>query len=175
VVILLGGRAAEELVFDERTTGAENDLQQATQLVERMVCRWGMSEKLGPVSFRRGEEHVFLGREIGEGKHFSEHTAMLIDDEIRRMIDEGSQKALELLSEERQKLETLAEELLEKEIVTDREIYELLDFPIPESLQDKEVSDDKELEETPSRSSSEEKPKQAGDSIDPGLLGLEGV
>ncbi len=175
VVILLGGRAAEELVFDERTTGAENDLQQATQLVERMVCQWGMSEKLGPVSFRRGEEHVFLGREIGEGKHFSEHTAMLIDDEIRRMIDEGSQRALELLSEERQKLETLAEELLEKEIVTDREIYELLDFPIPESLQEKGISEGDQREETPSRPSAEEKPKQAGDSIDPGLLGLEGA
>ena len=82
---------------------------------------------------------------------------------------------LELLSEERQKLETLAEELLEKEIVTDREIYELLDFPIPESLQEKGISEGDQREETPSRPSAEEKPKQAGDSIDPGLLGLEGA
>ena len=177
VVILLGGRAAEELIFDERTTGAENDLQQATQLVERMVCRWGMSEKLGPVSFRRGEEHVFLGRELGEGKHFSEHTAMLIDDEIRRMIDEGSQRALDLLSDNRVKLEKLSDELLEKEIINDREIYELLDFPIPESMRKPEGggSGDSAAEKSPPPVRGEEKKKESGDSIDPGLLGLEGA
>ena len=174
VVILLGGRAAEELVFDERTTGAENDLQQSTQLVERMICRWGMSEKLGPVSFRRGEEHVFLGREIGEGKHFSEHTAMLIDDEIRRMIDEGSQQALDLLKENRDKLEKLADELLEKEILSDREIYELLDFPVPESIRELERADDPPSDSKPTSSREEKKPKP-GDAIDPGMLGLEGA
>ena len=174
VVILLGGRAAEELVFDERTTGAENDLQQSTQLVERMICRWGMSEKLGPVSFRRGEEHVFLGREIGEGKHFSEHTAMLIDDEIRRMIDEGSQQALDLLKENRHKLEKLADELLEKEILSDREIYELLDFPVPESIRELERADDPPSDSKPASSREEKKPKP-GDAIDPGMLGLEGA
>ncbi len=175
VVILLGGRAAEELVFDERTTGAENDLEQATQLVERMVCRWGMSEKLGPVSFKRGEEHVFLGREIGEGKHFSEHTAMLIDDELRRMIDEGSRRAVEILGENRAMLEKLAEELLEKEIIGDREIYELLDLPIPESLREPQSddSDSSEKSPTPKRRPGEEKPKPG--EMDPGLLGFEGA
>ena len=176
VVILLGGRAAEELVFDERTTGAENDLQQATQLVERMICRWGMSEKIGPVSFRRGEEHVFLGREIGEGKHFSEHTAMLIDDEIRRMVEEGSQRALDLLSEHRGKLERLTEELLEKEVITDRELYELLEFPLPDSLREPEEEAAPATSDpgvTPSRAP--ERRESPGDSIDPGLLGLGGA
>lgn len=133
VIITLGGRAAEEIVFNEFTTGAENDLSTVTDLVERMICRWGMSEKLGPVSFRRGEEHVFLGRELGESKHFSEHTAMLIDDEIRRVIDDCYQKAMSLLTEERPRLEKLAEDLLEKEVLTDNEIYSLLDFPFPYS------------------------------------------
>jgi len=170
VVILLGGRAAEELVFDERTTGAENDLEQATALIERMVCRWGMSEKLGPISFKRGEEHVFLGRELGEGKHFSEHTAMLIDDEIRRMMDEGSQRALQLLGEHRPKLEKLAVELLDKEILTDREIYELLDFPIPDSL--------REPEEAPAAGTPPAPRPQPGPAkpmVEPGRLGLEGI
>jgi len=171
VVILLGGRAAEELVFDERTTGAENDLEQATALIERMVCRWGMSEKLGPISFKRGEEHVFLGRELGEGKHFSEHTAMLIDDEIRRMMDEGSQRALQLLGEYRPKLEKLAVELLDKEILTDREIYELLDFPIPESLREPEEPPPAEPAAAPRpQPGTSAKPK-----IEPGRLGLEGI
>lgn len=136
VIVLLGGRAAEELTFNEFTTGAENDLQQVTDLVERMVCRWGMSEKLGPISFKRGEEHVFLGRELGEQKHFSEHTAMLIDDEIRHVIENAYTRAMELLEAERDKLEKLARELLDKEALTDDELYALLDFPKPVSPSD---------------------------------------
>ena len=94
IAILLGGRAAEDLVFQEFTTGASNDLEQATSLAERMICLWGMSEKMGPVSFKRGEEHVFLGRELGESKNFSEHTAMMIDEEIRSMLEDSYQRAL---------------------------------------------------------------------------------
>ncbi|MGE3164706.1 MAG: ATP-dependent zinc metalloprotease FtsH [Planctomycetota bacterium] len=130
-IILLGGRAAEELVFNEFTTGAEHDLATVTSMVERMVCRWGMSEKLGPVSLRRGEEHVFLGRELGEQKHFSEHTAMLVDDELRRILDDCYRRALQLLTEERARLEKLASALLEREVLADVEIYSLLDLPFP--------------------------------------------
>ena len=103
-------------------------------LVERMVCRWGMSEKLGPISLRRGEEHVFLGRELGEQKHFSEHTSMLVDDEIRQTIESAYARAMELLEAERDRLELLTKELLEKEALTDDELYALLDFPKPEAL-----------------------------------------
>ncbi|MCI0651284.1 MAG: ATP-dependent zinc metalloprotease FtsH, partial [Planctomycetes bacterium] len=134
VVVALGGRAAEELVFQEMTTGAENDLERSSELVERMVCRWGMSDKLGPVSFRRGTEHVFLGRELGEQKTHSEHTAMLIDDEIRTILDNSYRRAIELLERERPRLDKLAKELLEKEVLTDAEIYDLLDLPMPESV-----------------------------------------
>ncbi|MFN0060014.1 MAG: ATP-dependent zinc metalloprotease FtsH [Planctomycetota bacterium] len=177
VVIMLGGRAAEELVFGEFTTGAENDLMQSTGLVERMVCRWGMSEKLGPVSFRRGEEHVFLGRELGETKHFSEHTAMLIDDEIRRLIDKAYQTALELLRKERVKLEKLAEELLEKEVLSDREIYTLLGFALPKSLE----PDSAETNSSPTPKPAAAKPaaRAAGaeptSNMTPDMLGLEGA
>ncbi|MEM7168380.1 MAG: ATP-dependent zinc metalloprotease FtsH [Planctomycetota bacterium] len=138
VIVLLGGRAAEELTFKEFTTGAENDLQQVTDLAERMVCRWGMSEKLGPISLRRAEEHVFLGRELGEQKHFSEHTSMLIDDEIRHLIENAYTRAMELLESESDRLELLAKELLEKETLTDVELYKLLDFPMPEAPGDDE-------------------------------------
>ncbi|MCA8960010.1 MAG: ATP-dependent zinc metalloprotease FtsH [Planctomycetes bacterium] len=178
VVIALGGRAAEELVFSEFTTGAENDLKQSTGLVERMVCRWGMSEKLGPVAFPRGEEHVFLGRELGETKHYSEHTAMLIDDEIRRIIDKCYTTAMELLQRERDKLERLAKELLDREILTDREIYDLLDMPIPAALREPEteVSVDR-ASRTPERTTSSEQQRDSRveEGLDPGMLGLEGA
>ncbi|MEM7234446.1 MAG: cell division protein FtsH, partial [Planctomycetota bacterium] len=172
VVICLGGRAAEELVFDEFTTGAENDLQQSTSLVERMVCRWGMSEKLGPVAFPRGEEHVFLGRELGESKHYSEHTAMLIDDEIRRIVDKSYDTAMTLLRQEREKLEKLANELLEKEAISDREIYDLLDFPLPEALQQPQADPKPTPSPAPKPNAT---PEKSDGEIDPGLLGLEGA
>ena len=136
IAILLGGRAAEDLVFQEFTTGASNDLEQATGLAERMICLWGMNEKLGPVSFKRGEEHVFLGRELGEAKNFSEHTAMMIDEEIRVMLDEAYQRAMRILGESREKLELLTRELLEKEVLNDKEIYQLMDIPLPDALRD---------------------------------------
>lgn len=177
VVIMLGGRAAEELTFEEFTTGAESDLKQSTGLVERMVCQWGMSDKLGPVAFPRGEEHVFLGRELGESKHYSEHTAMLIDDELRRIIDESYQRAMDLLTEHRDKLETLSQELLEKEILTDREIYDLLDLPLPPSLlADEEREAERTREASANRANSRpEKQRKPEEDIDPGLLGLEGA
>ncbi len=176
VVIMLGGRAAEELTFSEFTTGAENDLKQSTDLVERMVCRWGMSDKLGPVAFPRGEEHVFLGRELGESKHYSEHTAMLIDDEIRKIIDEAYETATRLLKENQDKLKRLSQQLLEHEILTDREIYELLDFPLPPALRhdDEPAPTPVEAVEEPKTKKAKEKDeKEPG--IDPGLLGLEGA
>ena len=173
IVILLGGRAAEDLVFKEFTTGAQNDLEQATKLAERMVCLWGMSEKIGPVSFKRGEEHVFLGRELGEPSNFSEHTAMLIDDEIRSMLDESYQRALRILGEARDKLEVLTRELIEKEVLTDQEIYQLMEIPIPDALLDNPANSGGSDDSQPA-ADSEEKPAIPPD-VDPGLLGLEGA
>jgi cell division protease FtsH len=127
ITIMLGGRTAEKIVFGELSSGAEDDLKQATILARRMISQWGMSEKLGPVAFRRGEEHIFLGREMTQQRDFSEHTAQLIDDEVRKLVGELEIKAQEVLSEHRQQLEALAEVLLQKEILEAEEIQELID------------------------------------------------
>ncbi len=98
IAIMLGGRTAEKIVFDDVSTGAGDDLKKATQLARRMVCQWGMSEKLGPVTFQQGEPHPFLGRELTQTKDFSEHTARLIDEEIQKIVGGMEQKAEETLS-----------------------------------------------------------------------------
>ncbi|MGB1070529.1 MAG: ATP-dependent zinc metalloprotease FtsH [Planctomycetota bacterium] len=172
IAILLGGRAAEDLVFQEFTTGASNDLEQATSLAERMICLWGMSEKMGPVSFKRGEEHVFLGRELGEAKNFSEHTAMMIDEEIRTMLEDSYQRALRILGESREKLELLTRELLEKEVLNDKEIYQLMDIPLPDVLRD--IAAPPVAADESSADDSKEEKTQLPPDVDPGLLGLEG-
>ncbi len=174
VVVALGGRAAEHLIFEELTTGAENDLERATDLVEKMVCRWGMSSKLGPVSFRRGAEHVFLGRELGEHKTFSEHTAMLIDDEIRHFLDGAQRTASEILQREKQRLVLLAEALLEREAVMEDEIYELLDLPKPARLLEKSARAALAPPKAPGKAAAEAERKPA-DELNPDLLGLEGA
>lgn len=115
IAVMLGGRAAEKLVFGDVSNGAAADLQQVTRLAQRMVCQWGMSEKLGAIYFRRGEEHLFLGREIAQQKDFSEHTARIIDEEIQRIIGTMEAEAYELLSENRGKLDSLIAALLEHE------------------------------------------------------------
>ena len=89
----LGGRAAERIVFDDVTNGAAEDFRQVTRIARKMVCNWGMSEKLGPVMFKQGEEHPFLGRELAQQKDFSEHTQQIIDEEIQKILFEMEQKA----------------------------------------------------------------------------------
>ena len=98
LAFLLGGRAAEKLVFNEFTAGAEDDLKRATQIARRMVTHWGMSERLGPVAFRAGEEHPFLGKEMAEPREFSEHTAQVIDEEIVRILRDAAEMAERLLA-----------------------------------------------------------------------------
>ena len=126
IAIMLGGRTAEKIVFDDVSTGAGDDLKKATQLARRMVCQWGMSEKLGPVTFQQGEPHPFLGRELTQDKDFSEHTAMLIDEEIQKIVGEMAQKAEETLSSNRHKLEALADELLQRETLNRDEVDRIL-------------------------------------------------
>ena len=126
LAFLLGGRAAEKLKFDEFSAGAEDDLKRATHLARRMVTHWGMSEKLGPVAFRSSEEHPFLGKEMAEPREFSEHTAQLIDEEIGRILGEASRRATKLLTENRNKLDTLATTLERDEELNERQIEELI-------------------------------------------------
>ncbi|REK06065.1 MAG: ATP-dependent metallopeptidase FtsH/Yme1/Tma family protein [Planctomycetota bacterium] len=123
---MLGGRAAEKLEFDEFSAGAENDLSQATRLARRMVTAWGMSDRLGPVAYRSGEEHPFLGKEIHEHREFSEHSAQLIDEEVAKILHTAYDKAIELLTKHREELEKLAAALEEQEVLDEHEIEELI-------------------------------------------------
>jgi cell division protease FtsH len=126
---LLGGRAAEELVFNDITTGASNDLERATKMARSMVTRWGMSQKLGPMVYGQKEELVFLGREISEQRDYSESVAQEIDSEVRRIIGESYARARSLLTEYREKLDTIARRLMEVETVDSVEFEKL--FPSP--------------------------------------------
>ncbi|MGO9112196.1 MAG: ATP-dependent zinc metalloprotease FtsH [Thermoguttaceae bacterium] len=129
LLIDMGGRAAEKLIFDEYSAGAENDLNHATHIARRMVTHWGMSERLGPVTFRDSEDHPFLGREIAEPRRFSEHTAQLIDEEVSRILRASSDRALEMLTKNHEKLQCLAKTLEAEETLDDAAIEKLLGPP----------------------------------------------
>jgi len=140
LVHLLGGRVAEKLIFDQLTTGAGSDLVQATNLARKMVCNWGMSDKLGPVTFGKKEEHIFLGREIAQQRDYSEQTAIDIDSEVKQIVLKSQQRAEELLSDNTDKLHILAKALLERECLTGEQIEELL----KESDQPETVTEEKD-------------------------------
>ncbi|MCD4732950.1 ATP-dependent zinc metalloprotease FtsH [bacterium] len=123
---LLGGRAAEEVVFDKPTTGASNDIERASSIARKMVCEWGMSEKLGPLSFGKKGEEIFLGREISQHHDYSEDTARLIDAEVRAIIETAHQRAKKLLVDNRDKLDRLAKVLLERETIDNDEIAAII-------------------------------------------------
>jgi cell division protease FtsH len=122
---LLGGRAAEELIFDDVTTGASNDLERATRLARKMVTEYGMSEKLGPLTFGQKEELVFLGKEIGEQRNYSEEVARAIDEEVRRLITDAHDTAMRVLRENKDNLVKLAKQLIEFETVEGSELEAL--------------------------------------------------
>jgi cell division protease FtsH len=125
--VMLGGRIAEQLVFGEDTTGAESDLEQATKLARRMVSRWGMSEAIGPVSFRREQQPLFLGREVQEGpREHGDSTAQRIDEEIQLLIGGIEQDARNLMREHLEALQCLSERLLDEETLEREEIDALL-------------------------------------------------
>jgi cell division protease FtsH len=126
IVMMLGGRAAEKLVFDEFSAGAEDDLKRATDIARRMVSHWGMSEVIGPVAFRQGEENPFLGKEIQEQRKFSEETARIIDQEVQRFLTTGADRATELLIKHREELNRVSNALLENESLGKPELTELL-------------------------------------------------
>jgi cell division protease FtsH len=126
--VLMGGRLAERLVFDDITSGAAMDLRRATEIARRMVCEWGMSPKLGPLSYGNRSEHIYLGRDITRTEDYSEETAREIDQEIKRIISEAEDRAEKLLKENLEKLNTLGNTLLERETMSAEEICKLLDI-----------------------------------------------
>jgi cell division protease FtsH len=126
LAMMFGGRVAEELIFGHMTTGAGDDLEKATELARKMVCEWGMSKELGPMTFGRREEQVFLGRDIAHHKDYSEHTAIEIDREVRRIVDEAYQNARKLLTDALPLLHAVAERLLEKEVLEGAEVAEMV-------------------------------------------------
>jgi cell division protease FtsH len=126
LAILMGGRVAEELVLHHITTGAGNDIERATDLARKMVCEWGMSEKLGPLTFGKKEEEIFLGREIATRRDFSEQVAIEIDHEVKRLVTENYERATRMLTEHMNTLKALAEALLEKEVLDALEIDQII-------------------------------------------------
>lgn len=131
---ILGGRVSEEITFNELSTGAQNDLEVATALARKMVTRYGMSEKLGHLTFGHREEQIFLGRDIAEQRNYSDQTALVIDQEVRRIIDECYTRAKNELVKHQDRLKMLAEKLLEKEVMDVAEIRVLLGFPKDEKI-----------------------------------------
>ena len=126
ITVMMGGRAAEELVFSEITTGAQNDIETATALARRMVCEFGMSDRLGSLTYGRRERQMFLGRDLFEERNYSEQTAVLIDQEIRTVVDACHERARQILVIYRPKLDLLATTLLEKEVLDGEEVKRLL-------------------------------------------------
>jgi len=126
IAYAMGGRAAEKIVFNQLTTGAGNDIERATALARKMVCEWGMSEKLGPVTFGKKEEEIFLGREISQHRDYSEETALIIDAEVKKIVDVAMQHAMKVLNENMDTMHKLAEALLEREILDGDEIDRIM-------------------------------------------------
>jgi cell division protease FtsH len=126
ITVMMGGRVAEELVLNGQTTGAGNDIERSTEIARKMVCEWGMSEKLGPLTFGKKEEEIFLGREFARHRDYSEETARLIDDEVRIIVSQGYNKAKEIIQTNMAILQKLANTLLEKEVLDGNQIEAII-------------------------------------------------
>jgi cell division protease FtsH len=126
IAFLMGGRVAEEIVLHQKTTGAGNDIERATELARKMVCEWGMSDVLGPVTFGKKEEAIFLGREIAQHRDYSEQTAQTIDREVRDIVERNYRKAREIISSKVHILHELAKALLEYETLNGEEVERIV-------------------------------------------------
>jgi cell division protease FtsH len=126
ISILLGGRVAEELVIGQLTTGSGNDIERATKIARKMVCEWGMSDRLGPLNYGKNEEHIFLGKEISRNRDFSEQTAQDIDEELKELIENCYTRAKNLISKHIESLHAVANALLEKEVLDGQEIDSII-------------------------------------------------
>ena len=127
LAILMGGRCAEEICLGEMTTGAGNDIERATEMARKMVCEWGMSEKMGPLTYGTNDEQPFLGKGSSSQANFSDQTAKLIDQEVKTLVMGGYEKATELLKTNLDKLETMAQALLEHETLNAQEVKNIID------------------------------------------------
>jgi cell division protease FtsH len=170
LAIMMGGRVAEEICLGEMTTGAGNDIERATETARKMVCEWGMSEKMGPLTYGSKEEQVFLGRDFNAQKNFSDETAKLIDLEVKALVMGGYNTAVDLLTTNRESLEKISLALLEQETLDLKEITEIIDGKPPKSDDDEppkeELSDDAVL------TKEKKSKKKPGPLDDPdGLLG----
>jgi cell division protease FtsH len=126
IAILMGGRSAEEIIFNMQTTGAGNDIEKATTLARKMVCEWGMSDNLGPLTYGRKEEAIFLGKEFNKRQDYSESTAVEIDEEVKKIVLENYKRAKSMLLANKDVLTILAQTLLEKEVLDGNEIELLI-------------------------------------------------
>jgi cell division protease FtsH len=124
--IALAGRVAEKIVFNDISSGAQNDLKEATSLAEKMVAQWGMSDRVGPINLGRGEEHPFLGRELSLPKRYSEEMAWLMDQEIRKMIIDAESRSTEILTVKRHTLDALAEALMKEEMLERADVERII-------------------------------------------------
>ena len=127
-MILFGGYAAESLVYNDTTTGTQNDLHRATELARRMVCQWGMAKDVGAVAYNQDDEPVFMGRDLVRHKTYSEETARRIDAAVESILGQARQRCSDILSQHRDQLDLLATTLIEKETLCDEEIRQLLGF-----------------------------------------------
>jgi len=127
ISVLMGGRAAEQIFLDHMTTGAGNDIARATELARKMVCEWGMSDALGPLTFGQKEEQIFLGKEMARHRDYSESTAVLIDDEIRRIVNQNYERAHKIIQENQETVSKIADALLERETLDAGQIETIID------------------------------------------------
>jgi cell division protease FtsH len=162
--ILMAGRIAEEIFMHHITTGAGNDIERATEMARKMVCEWGMSE-LGPMSFGKKEEQIFLGREIAQHRDYSEATAIKIDEQVKKLVEDGYQRARKIIEEKSDALIRIAETLLEREVLDGAEVRQLIDGrdPLPPAA----------VSSTKPPSPEGDRPPQKGGTRVPGLLGGE--
>ncbi len=150
----LGGRVAEEIVFTDITNGAAGDIKQATKIARKMVCDWGMGE-IGPIALGENQDHIFLGKEIARDEHFSEKTAQLVDDEIKAIVDGQLDRARKIVSDNRDKLDIIANELLVRETIDGADVYKIVrgEFtptPVPENTDGKtaaEIAEEEKIEQ----------------------------
>jgi cell division protease FtsH len=126
VTVMFGGRAAEDVILKDISAGAHDDIKKATDIARQMVCSWGMADATGPINYSDTEEHLFLGREISRQRHHSEHTAEVIDQEVRKIVDRCYENAKQIIRDHREVMERVAQALLKHEVLTGAEIDRLV-------------------------------------------------
>jgi cell division protease FtsH len=174
IATMMGGRCAEEIVFDEITTGASNDLKHATSLARKMVTKYGMSDVLGPLTFGKQRDQVFLGRDIGEDRDYSEDIANKIDQEVRNIAEGSYEKAKTILIENREALDKIAEVLLDREVIEEKELNAILDGTYDE-LRAEQLREKEEQEKAKAKAEAKKKEKEKEDKkSNPGIPPIKG-